>query len=268
MLVLCDAKVCIVVFENADVQDVASAEGFAAIAAKGVQYDGYRGVTNPSQFNYFAMVGLQDNYDWHTGSDGNVWFRPSALTIVSALEAAGKTWTIYLEAYPQSTGCFAGNSGEYVRRHNPFISFLSVTTAKAGKYCANFKHASRLTSDIAANQLADYIFYVPDLCNDGHDRCGPQTEVQFMSQYIMHKWIPLLNNPTFMHQRTSFFVFDESGFDAKGVYTTNPIYAVAVGGRHGRVSCPGCNHRNLLATTCHLLGLDCTYLTSAAPLPV
>ena len=81
---------------------------------------------------------------------------------VRALTAAGKSWKAYIEALP-SNGYLGGDSGEYVRRHNPFtyLSDVQSSTSQA----ANIVQFPQFSSDLT-NEPADYSLIVPELIND------------------------------------------------------------------------------------------------------
>ena len=121
--------------------------------------------THPSEPNYVAMTsgGLQG-----VRSDG--FYKLSAPSVFDQIEAAGRTWHVYAQDYPG--GCYGGSvsaggvdgpgfAGEYARKHNPAISYLSITRDPAR--CANITHLAGF--DPAA---ADFEMIVPNLINDMH----------------------------------------------------------------------------------------------------
>ncbi len=121
--------------------------------------------THPSEPNYIALTsgGLQG-----TNSDGH--YNLSAPNLFDQIEAAGKTWHVYAQGYPG--GCFAGSisavvvdgpgeAGEYVRKHNPAISYASIGHDPVR--CARITHLTGF--DPAA---ADFEFIVPNQINDMH----------------------------------------------------------------------------------------------------
>jgi phosphatidylinositol-3-phosphatase len=121
--------------------------------------------SHPSEPNYIAMTsgGLQG-----VTTDGG--YNLSVPNIFDQVEASGRTWHVYAQGYPG--GCFTGSlsaggvdgpgsAGEYVRKHNPAISYRSISgvAAKCGRITnlAGFDPAA-----------ASFEYIVPNLINDMH----------------------------------------------------------------------------------------------------
>ena len=120
---------------------------------------------HPSEPNYIAMTsgGLQG-----THSDGG--YNLTVNNLFDQLDAAGRTWHVYAQGYPG--GCYKSSSapgvvdgpgaqGEYVRKHNPAISYTSISGNKTR--CSQITHLANF--DPAA---ADFEMIVPNLINDMH----------------------------------------------------------------------------------------------------
>jgi acid phosphatase len=131
--------------------------------------------------------------------------------VVRALTAAGKTWKCYAEALP-SNGYLGGDSGAYVKRHNPFVYFSDVqdSSSQAG----NVVQFTQLSSDLGSNSLPDYGFIVPDLNNDAHDcppglsTCTDDQKLANADQWLSNNIGPLLTNSAFQNSLLV-IVFDE-----------------------------------------------------------
>jgi phospholipase C len=89
------------------------------------------------------------------------------------------TWMTYQEGQSGTTGsCPIVSSGFYAAKHNPFVFFKDVSGAppsQANAYCAaHSKPYSSFAADLAANQIANYVFITPNLCHDMHGAltCG------------------------------------------------------------------------------------------------
>lgn len=121
----------------------------------------YFAVAHPSIPNYFMLTTgkTQTLDDAFTGtiSDDNT---------VRALTGAGRSWTAYIESLP-SAGYTGPDSGAYAKRHNPFAYLTDVTTSSV--QAANMVPFTNFQPDLAAGNLASFVFIVPDLQNDGHD---------------------------------------------------------------------------------------------------
>jgi acid phosphatase len=123
----------------------------------------YQAVTHPSLPNYLALF----SGSTHGVSDD----KPhdiTAPTLADQLEGAGKTWRVYAENVP--TGCDTSatahdgpdGSGTYARKHEPAISFTSISGNPAR--CANVVPFKGFDPAAANVELI-----VPNLCNDMHD---------------------------------------------------------------------------------------------------
>jgi hypothetical protein len=121
--------------------------------------------THPSEPNYIAMTsgGLQG-----TTSDGA--YNLKVNNIFDQLDASGRTWHVYAQGYPG--GCYKSSSapgvvdgpgsvGEYARKHNPAISYTSISGNKTR--CAQITHLAGF--DPAA---ANFEMIIPNLINDMH----------------------------------------------------------------------------------------------------
>jgi phosphatidylinositol-3-phosphatase len=121
---------------------------------------------HPSEPNYIAQTsgstqGVTDDGNYNLGVNN----------LFDQIEASGRTWRSVQQGYPGK--CFtgsssssvvdgAGKSGGYVRKHNPAISYTSIS-GNAAK-CANITNLASF--DPAA---ADFQFITPNMINDMHD---------------------------------------------------------------------------------------------------
>jgi phosphatidylinositol-3-phosphatase len=122
-------------------------------------------VAHPSQPNYIAMTsgGTQG-----TSSDGT--YNLSVPNVFDQVETSGRTWRVYAQGYPGD--CFKsygspsisdglGEAGDYARKHNPAISYTSISGDPAR--CARITGLEGF--DPAA---ADFSFIAPNQVNDMH----------------------------------------------------------------------------------------------------
>ncbi|KAI8901618.1 phosphoesterase family-domain-containing protein [Globomyces pollinis-pini] len=207
----------VITLENTDYEDVLADPYFKSLVPRGRLLTNSHGVTHPSQPNYITMT---SNTAWGTFFNFKANFDRE--NIADTLEGAGKTWVSMQENYPKDKGCFAGDSYPYVRKHNPFMSYNNIRNNPAR--CKKIVNADQLYVDIEKKQLADYVFYTPNMLNDGHD-----TSIQYASNWLKGFLEPLLANPYF--DRTLFVItFDESeAFLGVIDFEGNHIYTLLIG---------------------------------------
>ncbi|KAJ3300981.1 hypothetical protein HDU76_005929 [Blyttiomyces sp. JEL0837] len=204
-------NVMTIVFENEGNSDVMNDPYFGSnLTSRGYYLSNMNGVWHPSQPNYLAMISGSTKWvlaDYDVNLDGN--------TIVDLLEAKGLTWKSYQEDY-EGVCNTASRIKDYARKHNPFISFKNIQQNPAR--CANIVNSAQLDVDAANNALPNYMFFTPNLKNDGHD-----TNIPTASAWLQAFLEPKLADPAYAD--TLFIVtFDESKW-----YIGNSIYTVLLG---------------------------------------
>ena len=135
----------------------------------------YRGVADPSEPNYVAMLGGDV---FTVSSDDPYWFpgqSVSADNLLSELEAAGKTWRGYFQdmpyagyrgyCYPDKCNGIPDFDTQYVSKHNGIVNFSGLQRPAE---LANMMPYQRLASDLAAGTVAQVSYIVPDECHDSH----------------------------------------------------------------------------------------------------
>jgi hypothetical protein len=201
-----------VVFENTNYVSAMKQSFLSQLSARGASFSNLLAITHPSQGNYIAMTSGSINA---VKNDNPV--NLDMQNITDLLEAKGLTWKVYAEAYPGN--CFTGaKTSTYVRKHNPFISYLNIQ--KNSARCANIVNADQFDRDAANGNLANYIFYIPDMNNDGHN-----TDVTYADKWYSQKFSKYVNDPQFMQNTILVSTFDESGSSS----STNQIYTSIVG---------------------------------------
>jgi phosphatidylinositol-3-phosphatase len=155
--------VVVVVMENHAYDQVigsSSAPYINRLAAQGALFTSSFAISHPSEPNYLALFsgsdqGVGDDSCPHTSSAENLGHE---------LIATRHTFAGFSEDLPKRgyTGC---DSGNYARRHNPWVNFTNVPSS------ANLPF-SRFPSSYS--RLPTVSFVVPNLCHDMHD-CGVQT---------------------------------------------------------------------------------------------
>ncbi len=234
----------VVVMENHSYGEIignANAPYINSLRAAGANFTNSHGVTHPSEPNYLALFAgttenLSDDSCPHTYFDAN---------LASRLLAAGLTFAGYSESMPSNgyTGCTSGN---YARKHNPWVNFTNVPAS------ANLTFHEFPTD---FSRLPTISFVVPNLCNDMHD-CSVATGDRWLrdnlDSYV--RW-------AMAHDSLFVFTFDESS-------SSNQIPTILV----GPMVAPGdygtrIDHYNVLRTLEDLYGLAPTgNAANAAPI--
>lgn len=196
--------VIMLVFENRNYQDVIGNPDlptFNQFAAQNVLLTQYYAVGHPSLPNYFAMLG---GNTFGITSDCTDCFidQPS---LPDLIETSGRTWRTYQENMPSP--CFIGDSARYAQKHDPFIYFDPIRNSPSR--CKNgIVPLGSLDSDLAKNQLPNFAFIMPDLCNSGHD-CNLKVSDQWLKTMLDK----LQTSPALGETWLIFIVFDESRSD-------------------------------------------------------
>jgi acid phosphatase len=154
-------KVLVIVFENTDYKKAIMQPYFSQLMKEGAIFSNFKAVTHPSQGNYVAMIagstfGIKDdkNIDLNERHIGDL------------LEESKRDWKVYAEGFPGN--CFTDRtSGNYSRKHVPFLSFTNVTKNPAR--CSKIVEAKEFFSDFEASKLKDFSMFIPNLKDDGHD---------------------------------------------------------------------------------------------------
>jgi hypothetical protein len=173
--------------------------------------------------------------------------------LVTQIEAAGLSWTAYLDEVDLSAQpCPISGVGTYVPRHVPFLFFQDVVgspPSKTSARCAaHQKPLSALAADLAAGTVANYVFVTPSLCHDMHgsSSCPSGDKVQAGDAWLMST-LPSLISYADAVGGVIFIVWDEG--------TKLPFIAVGPEVKRGYSSPVTLNHGSLLKTVEEMLGL-------------
>ncbi len=246
-------KVMIIIFENTSYQEAASQPFFSSFAGQGALLTDFDAETHPSQGNYIALVS-GDYQGVTTDKPVNLGGRQ----IGDLLEARGLTWKVYAQGYPG--GCFLGaRSGNYVRKHVPFLSFTEVQS-NPGE-CANITDDSGLKDDIASGRLPDFSLFIPDIKNDGHD-----TGAAYADNWLSSYFGPLMKDPAFMKDMLLVVTFDEDDKSTAANRIFTALYGPSVA--QGSVSDAHYTHYSLLRTIEDAYGLGDLGRNDASAQPI
>ncbi|MGA2963403.1 MAG: alkaline phosphatase family protein [Candidatus Korobacteraceae bacterium] len=155
---------------------------------------------HPSINNYFMistgvnMDSIDNDLDSYNGP-----LPASVDNIVRHMMTAGKTWKSYAQSLPSvgyTGGDVAGSgscntcTGTYYIRHNPFAYFSDVVNSTNEK--ANLVPFTQFAIDLAANNLPNLTYIVPDGLHDAHDGTPAQADA-----FLQTNLAPLLASPAF-----------------------------------------------------------------------
>lgn len=235
----------VIVLENHSLSEALSGHQMPyleSLMPAGALATNYTAIGHPSQPNYIALFsgdpqGVEED-DLHDLDAPNV---------ADQLEQRGRTWSVTAENVP--SGCFTGQfeydgrdgPGTYARKHEPAISFTSIS--------GNPERCARIHDMTAFDPSeADFQLIVPNQCNDGHD-CPLSTADGFLQQFVPG----ILESESFKANGVLFLTFDEP---AEG---DAPVLLLALGPnvRPGLTFTEPANHYSLLRTIEAAWGLGC-----------
>jgi len=215
-------RVLIIVLENGDYEVALKDKNLAALAAHGASFSNFHALFHPSYPNYLAMI---------AGTDFGVGEKPRLLadmqvdfpddadhqTVADRLIASGLDFKNYVEELPEGNCPYKistqkaanSNTGGYVRRHVPFLSFREVQE----KWCDHVVRVDSARDDNyfvrdAKQGLVAYSFYSPNRNNDGHDT-GVTFAAQWLENFLDKKFPESLRKGTLI-----VVTFDESDHNA------------------------------------------------------
>ena len=193
-----------------------------------------------------------DNNPSSTNSTG------STAHLVTQIKNAtsGVTWMTYQEGQNSTTGaCPIATSGFYAAKHNPFVFFRDVSgnpPSKTNSYCAaHSKPYSSFATDLAANNIASYVFITPNLCNDMHGATGcPNSNTIRSGDDWLKAELPRIINYATTHAGIVFITWDEGSSTTKV-----PFLAVGPGVKAGYAGAVSYDHGSLVKSVERILGL-------------
>lgn len=158
--------------------------------------------------NYFMLttgqiITVDDSFNGTVDTDN----------LVRELLAAGKTWKSYAESLP-SVGYTGGDVFPYLEHHNPFSYFSDVRSN--GAQLQNLVPLTQFAADLAANQLPNFSFVLPNAEHDAHDcpggglLCDDTLRLSTADSWLQANIAPLLASSAFQKDGLLVIVFDES----------------------------------------------------------
>jgi Phosphoesterase family len=266
--------VLIIVLENQDYESAIKNDLLKSLAQKGAIFNNFGNLYHYSYPNYLAMIAGSD-FGIHNPrllSDNQRTFNDDSehRTIADLLN-----WKNYAEDYPASPTAqkpfLGGNRGRYVRRHVPFLSFRKVQTKSFRNVVAVDTHDPNnafvtdfgsFIADPQKHPLPEYMFYSPNLDDDGHDpTSNPEEGLKKAADWLrmflttwLHfddkTWVPKDEQ---MKRTLVIVTYDES----EGGNKPERIYTVFLGAMVKTQEVTGAyNHYSVLRTIEDNFGLD------------
>ncbi len=182
---------------------------------------------------------------------------PAGLEIVDGITTDPTSTGVLVEDLIASTN---SANAMYARKHNPFISFLNISTNPAR--AAKLVNAEEFAKDLANDTVPDFAFYIPSQFNDGHDTFFLQLDyttpiTEFVPYYSGQAFATsigvALANKSFTKDRVIVLTFDEDDFSDD----VNKVYCAFVGEnvKEHTVVSGAYNHYSLLRTIEESLGV-------------
>jgi hypothetical protein len=271
----------VIVEENHGFTDVIGNPAAPNLNALAQQYGlatDYHGVAHPSEPNYVAMLGgntfgVKDDNPYYLN-------RVDKPSLISQLDAAGKSWKAYLQGVPHPGYqgiCYPANCNGapdkdplYVSKHNPIPNF---TTSLNAKDWSRQVPIEQLHTDLAHGTVPAFNLVIPDECHDQHgdppyciDSGSPgdpqdQRLVATGDQYL-GQLVGSITSAGFWAKGNNAIavVYDEGNDSAGGGGRAATVMVTSHGPR--KVQDPATyNHYSLLQTLQRSFGLGCLEMT-------
>ncbi|QMU77595.1 acid phosphatase [Streptacidiphilus sp. PB12-B1b] len=232
------AHVVVVMEENHSYSDIigdtADAPYMNSLASQGALLTSSFAVTHPSEPNYMAL--FSGSTDGLTADSCPVSAGNTA-NLGSELLAAGYTFKGYSEGLPK-TGSTTCTSGNYARKHSPWINFSNVPTSDSLPF-TSFPSSSDYSS------LPTLSFVIPNLNDDMHNGTINQADTWLKNNLSAYATWAKANNSLLIVQ------WDEDDYTENNQIPTIIVGQSVAPGSYDQTV----NHYNLLATLEQMYGL-------------
>ena len=248
------AHVFVILMENEEATAIVGNSAAPYINGLANQYGlalNYTAVGHPSEPNYLALW----SGSTHGVTDDGVYNFATGSTLADQIEASGRTWHVAAQNVP--FGCYTGatasngadGTGTYARKHEPAISWTSVSGNPTR--CASITDFSHFDPTVG-----NFWFIVPNLCNDMHD-CSITTGDSFLRAFM-----PKILTSSAFANSVVFLTWDE-GTTATGGGGKVATIVMSPLGKPAFVSSTSHSHYSLVHTVENAWGMPC--LANACP---
>jgi len=225
-------RVLLIVLENQNYSAAMKDKFLADLARKGTSFSNFKNLYHPSYPNYLAMI-AGSSFGVRNDSQKDFPDDREHRTIADLLD-----WSNYAEDYPAKPNdvkpFLSDEKGKYARKHVPFLSFKKIQSESFRNVVSvdskNPNNAfvtdiQNFRKDPKKYPLPRYMFYSPNLDDDGHDpSSNPPKGLQQASIWLktfFETWFPLEQ----MKGTLVVVTFDESEHDEQ----PDRIYTVFLG---------------------------------------
>jgi len=188
---------------------------WCSLATKYASFASSHGVSHPSLPNYLAFdSGSTQGQTTDCTSCGPF----AAADLGGQLTAKGIPWKAYMESMPSA--CYTGGgSGEYAKKHNPFLYYSDVLNNACAAHDVPYPGASALVSQLDSAGAPDYVFITPNLLDDMHDGTVRQGD-----NWLKANLAPIFASSWFTRYNSTVIVTMDEGDSG----TTNQIPTVVI----------------------------------------
>ncbi len=136
--------------------------------------------------------------------------------VITALNAADKTWKSYAESLPQAA-YVGGDQYPYIKHHDPFAYFENVRNDSGQR--DNIVPFTQLSADLSTNSLPDFFFVAPNNLHNGHDcpsggsTCPLSDRLGAIDSWLQANLGPVVADSNFASHGILIITFDESAND-------------------------------------------------------
>jgi len=216
---------------------------------------------HPSEPNYIWMV---SGNNFGIRDDGSPADHHIATTshLMDQIEGVGKTWKAYMES--MGTPCKVTSSGRYAVKHNPFVFFDDIvgwngsTPVPSQRCIDNVVDYSQLDADLAAGNVADFVWITPDMINDMHDGTIEQGDA-----WLAREVPKILASDAYKNGGALIITADEGEDQAHDP----PFVLVSPLGKKGYVSDTAYDTSSYLKTVQAIMGLEALPCGAASQVP-
>lgn len=188
--------------------------------------------------------------------------------VVRELVKAGKKWKAYAESIP-SVGYIGSDQPPYVKVHNPFAYLADVVNDT--KQQQNIVGMDQFAKDLAAGQLPDYAFIIPNDSSNSHDcppnmtTCTSADTLSYSDNWLKTNLQPLMNSSAWANTLL-IITYDESEGDT--TQGGGHVATVVAGGlvKKAYKITMAMQHQSLLRLSMKALGVT-SYPAQAATAP-